>query len=99
MAGGMNDKPESMTVGGHSRGDVGPAPDGQTACACCVREVESHSLASPVAAQRMQAVLRIDQMCCPTEEGLIRSKLSGLPGVTGLEFDLLQRRLTLSHDA
>jgi Cd2+/Zn2+-exporting ATPase len=42
-------------------------------------------------------VLRIDGMDCPTEEAMIRGKLSDFPGVTGLAFNLLERRLTLSH--
>ena len=37
---------------------------------------------------------RILNMDCPTEEALIRKKLSSLPGITGLEFNLLQRVLT-----
>ena len=41
--------------------------------------------------------LHIENMDCPTEEALIRSKLKGFPGVTGLEFNLLQRNLTISH--
>jgi Cd2+/Zn2+-exporting ATPase len=45
-----------------------------------------------------RAVFRIDNMDCPTEEALIRDKLSGLPGVAGLEFNLMQRTLALSHD-
>lgn len=44
-----------------------------------------------------RTVLRIDGMDCPTEENLIRGKFTGFPGVTGLEFNLLERRLTLSH--
>ncbi|AEB60587.1 heavy metal translocating P-type ATPase [Ectopseudomonas mendocina NK-01] len=37
-------------------------------------------------------------MDCPTEERLIRDALGRLPGVTGLQFNLLQRVLTVSHD-
>jgi len=44
-------------------------------------------------------ILRIAKMDCPTEEGLIRAKLERMPGIHGLSFDLMQRRLTLSHDA
>ena len=51
---------------------------------------------NPVASARMTA-LRIEKMDCPTEEGLIRAKLSGMPGVGELHFDLLQRTLTLMH--
>jgi len=42
-------------------------------------------------------VFRIENMCCPTEEALIRNKLSSLSQVGQLDFNLLQRRLTVSH--
>lgn len=42
-------------------------------------------------------VLGIAKMDCPTEEGLIRGKLIGMPGVAGLKFNLVQRTLTLQH--
>ncbi|VXC95991.1 putative cadmium-transporting ATPase [Pseudomonas sp. 8Z] len=42
--------------------------------------------------------IRIEQMDCPTEERLIRDALGRLPGVAGLQFNLLQRVLTVSHD-
>jgi len=40
----------------------------------------------------------IAQMDCPTEERLITDKLSGMPGITALQFNLLQRTLTISHE-
>jgi Cd2+/Zn2+-exporting ATPase len=42
-------------------------------------------------------VLSIAKMDCPTEEGLIRGKLTGMPGVAKLDFNLVQRTLTLQH--
>ncbi|MBH3339465.1 heavy metal translocating P-type ATPase [Pseudomonas mendocina] len=42
--------------------------------------------------------IRIEQMDCPTEERLIRDALGRLPGVAGLQFNLLQRVLVVSHD-
>jgi len=45
-----------------------------------------------------RASYRIENMDCPTEEALIRTRLAKLPGVTGLEFNLLQRMLTVSHE-
>jgi Cd2+/Zn2+-exporting ATPase len=45
-----------------------------------------------------QAVYRIENMDCPTEEALIRGKLVGLAGVVGLEFNLMQRTLTVQHE-
>ncbi len=40
---------------------------------------------------------RIENMDCPTEEALIRSKLSSMPGVSQLEFNILKRKLTVHH--
>jgi Cd2+/Zn2+-exporting ATPase len=36
-------------------------------------------------------------MCCPTEETLIRRKLTDIPDVLSLAFNLLQRRVTVAH--
>ncbi|MES2820048.1 MAG: heavy metal translocating P-type ATPase [Pseudomonadota bacterium] len=36
-------------------------------------------------------------MDCPTEQGLIHNKLSRLPGIEGLDFNLIQRVLTIRH--
>ena len=51
------------------------------------------------ATQRGQqtTVFRIQNMDCPTEEALIRDKLARMPGVAGLDFNLVQRTLTLTH--
>ncbi|WP_024973305.1 cation-translocating P-type ATPase [Ralstonia pickettii] len=43
------------------------------------------------------AIYRIENMDCPTEEALIRGKLAGLPGVVGLDFNLMQRTLAVRH--
>lgn len=42
-------------------------------------------------------VFSIENMCCPTEEALIRSKLDGVSQVEKLEFNLMQRRLAVWH--
>ncbi len=57
------------------------------------------SEASPGGAQdgNVQTAIRILQMDCPTEEGLLRKKLDGMAGVAGLEFNLMQRVLTVTH--
>lgn len=41
--------------------------------------------------------LRIMQMDCPVEENLITGKLSPMDGVIDLQFDLMQRILTVTH--
>ena len=57
------------------------------------------AFASPVpASTATRAIYRIPNMDCPMEEALIRNKLGGLPGVTGLEFNLMQRLLTVEHE-
>ncbi len=50
---------------------------------------------SPAGAET--ALYRIDNMDCPTEETLIRNKLGPLDDVTGLDFNLMQRTLAVSH--
>ena len=49
------------------------------------------------AAGTVTSSLLIQGMDCPTEEGLIRSKLGDMPGIVGLDFNLVQRKLTLRH--
>lgn len=44
-----------------------------------------------------QAIFIIDNMDCPTEEALIRNKLSSMNGITELDFNLMQRKLTVTH--
>jgi len=53
--------------------------------------------ATPLPAGGIRSRLRIGQMDCPTEETLIRRKLGGMPEVRHLEFDLMQRVLTVVH--
>lgn len=44
-----------------------------------------------------RSVFYIADMDCPTEEQLIRNRLSRMSGVQSLEFDLMKRRLTVMH--
>ncbi|MEB0140276.1 MULTISPECIES: heavy metal translocating P-type ATPase [unclassified Undibacterium] len=53
--------------------------------------------AIPAHAERLR--LHISAMDCPTEEALIRRSLGSLPRVLGLDFDLLNRILTVHHEA
>ncbi|KVD89899.1 ATPase P [Burkholderia sp. ABCPW 14] len=46
---------------------------------------------------RVRSAFRIMQMDCPTEETLIRKKLGGIAEVAALEFNLMQRMLTVEH--
>ena len=49
----------------------------------------------PADAKRLR--LHIADMDCPTEEALIRRTMTGMPHVLGLDFDLLNRILTVHH--
>ena len=44
-----------------------------------------------------QTAIRIMQMDCPTEEALIRKKLGDMASVVSMEFNLMQRVLTVVH--
>ena len=69
---------------------------GSNGCGCAA---PSMTLSEPKAADTRltRALYRIENMDCPTEEALIRDKLSKLPGVAGLEFNLIQRTLRVTH--
>ena len=45
-----------------------------------------------------QTTFHIKDMDCSSEEQLIRMRLEGMEGISGLEFDLTQRRLDVFHD-
>jgi len=97
----------SATEAGHaSQGNAVTAD--ACGCSCCdAPPVEFTRLSAPRAVSRavpravsdgVRTPIRIMQMDCPVEEGLIRAKLEGMPGVKRLEFNLVQRVLTVEHD-
>ncbi|NUU64804.1 heavy metal translocating P-type ATPase [Enterobacteriaceae bacterium BIT-l23] len=53
--------------------------------------------ASQAVAGGLRTDIRIMQMDCPVEENLIRKKLGGMDAVKALEFNLMQRVLTVTH--
>ena len=54
--------------------------------------------ASETVAEGMRTPIRIMQMDCPVEENLIRKKLGNMAAVKSLEFNLMQRVLTVVHE-
>lgn len=81
---------------------------------CCTSEAASPCCAAPsplitqigepgsscAASPAMESSsLRIEQMCCPTEEGLIRGKLQHLAEVHAMQFNLLNRTLLVEHQS
>jgi Cd2+/Zn2+-exporting ATPase len=66
--------------------------------ACCSPAVPATPVAdqqAPKDSQRLK--YRIDKMDCPTEERLIRNRLEPMPGIARLDFNLLDRELTVYH--
>lgn len=56
-------------------------------------------LQPPLAASgAAQAVLLIQKMDCPTEEKLIRDRFNKMAGIVAMEFNLMQRELTVHHN-
>ena len=70
---------------------------GSKGCGCSTVAMPSPK-PDTVEAALPQVRYRIENMDCPTEEALIRSKLAGLAGVAGLEFNLMQRTLAVQHE-
>ncbi len=65
---------------------------------CCGHGAEASAPPAAPAPEGASAVrFRIDRMDCPTEESLIRKRLEAMPGVVRLDFNLLDRQLTVHH--
>jgi len=87
----------------HAHGDTNGHTHG-CGTGCCGGNHTNAATLTPVAASQtlasgdlVQTPIRIMQMDCPTEETLLRKKLGGMAGVTQLEFNLMQRVLTVTH--
>ena len=78
-------QPDACCDHGHARKPADPSPIPAATVKAAGRDGVS------------QTPIRILQMDCPTEEGLLRKKLGGMEGVTGLDFNLMQRVLTVTH--
>jgi Cd2+/Zn2+-exporting ATPase len=79
--------------------------------ACCTHahvEVTDNVKRSPVkppgdnllcstATEDTQSVFFVEEMDCAAEIALIQNKLSALPAVRDMDFDIMQRRVTVSH--
>ncbi|MFM0204403.1 heavy metal translocating P-type ATPase [Paraburkholderia fungorum] len=90
---------ESARAHSHASGDSCGHSHADTDC-CAATPV----IPSPVKLPQSEAVgsdvrtaIRIMQMDCPTEEALIRKKFSRMPYVRSMDFNLMQRVLTVVH--
>lgn len=70
--------------------------------ACCDSHAAANALAplstSVKTGEGTVSFIRIMQMDCPTEEALIQNKIGGMKSVKRLEFNLMQRVLTVVHE-
>ncbi|CAE6778193.1 heavy metal translocating P-type ATPase [Paraburkholderia haematera] len=85
----------------HSRAHSHAPAHGHAEAGCCGT---AHAAAAPIKLPQSEAVgsdvrtaIRIMQMDCPTEEALIRKKFSRMPYVRSMDFNLMQRVLTVVH--
>jgi len=64
---------------------------------CCEKSASIETAGASSSTLDRSLLIRIDQMDCPTEEGLLRQALGRVAGVGKLEFNLVQRRLRVEH--
>lgn len=74
----------------------------QEKTACCSSCAEAAAPAIPDRVEEQpndahRARYRIEKLCCATEERLIRNRMDGMHGVVRLDFNLLDRELTVIH--
>ena len=72
-------------------------PHGPRVAAADANTQSAHSGAVAADAKVLESIFRIEAMDCPTEEALLRKRLSEMPGVIDLGFDLMRRQLTVQH--
>ena len=88
-------KPEESAEHAHGTAH-GHCTEGADCCAPAL--VQLSALAAPAStAEGIRTSIRIMQMDCPTEEALIRKKLGAMTSVSDMEFNLMQRVLTVVH--
>jgi len=85
---------------GHSQGNA--QAHNHVAASCCIPAPVSLAPPSPlprseIVGSDVRTAIRIMQMDCPTEEALIRKKFSRMASVRGMDFNLMQRVLTVVH--
>ncbi|MGU9991426.1 heavy metal translocating P-type ATPase [Bordetella avium] len=71
--------------------------DGDGCCASAASQPKQSGSQLNAGSGQTLTRLRIGQMDCPTEETLIRKKLGSMAEVQAMEFNLMQRMLTVVH--
>lgn len=65
--------------------------------ACDTAPVQSVTTSTVPNSSHEEAVFLIQKMDCPTEEKLIRDRFQNMQGIVGMQFNLMQRELTVQH--
>ena len=82
----------------HGHGHDHTHADGHDHACCSAAPVALARLSGPeTIGAHVRTSIRIMQMDCPTEAALIRKKLGRMPYVRSLDFNLMQRVLTVVH--
>ena len=95
-----HDHADCCTHGPHGQEKATPCCT-HTHSNCCghthapLQAIDWTTLGKPSATRAMYRIVNMD---CPMEEALIRKKLADIPGIAGLEFNLMQRVLTVKHN-
>ena len=76
-------------------GHTGPIEAAAVIPSSALQQQPTAAVSAPPIGERV--TYRIENMDCPTEEALIRDRLGKLPGVTALDFNLMQRVLGVQH--
>ncbi|WP_233799574.1 heavy metal translocating P-type ATPase [Paraburkholderia sp. HP33-1] len=81
----------------HDRGHARDHADGACCAPAAFAPPPLRLPASEAVGDDLRTAIRILQMDCPTEEALIRKKLGHIPAVRSMDFNLMQRVLTVVH--
>ena len=81
----------------HDHAHDQPGPDSVGACCAADPVAVGVPRVAELAAGQERTAIRIMQMDCPTEEALIRNVLGPMNGVFDMQFNLMQRVLTVVH--
>ncbi|MSN25343.1 MAG: heavy metal translocating P-type ATPase [Geobacter sp.] len=71
--------------------------DSGECCSSSATPIDAATTNLPLPGGTNRVRYRIENMDCPTEEQLIRNKLEPIPGIARLDFNLLDRELTVYH--
>ena len=87
-------------VGSSPKTAASPSSSAAAKTSCCAPTPVTLETLTPSQTSKdgTRTAIRILQMDCPTEEAMLRKKLGNMPVVKSLEFNLMQRVLTVVHE-